>query len=243
MEPARLTPLALVARFGPHPATALGLALDSDEALGRWLVAACLLASQRDEARALRALSALEARGLREPAGLARSDPRELERLLAGAGAARPDRVAGLLWRASRALLEGSGGSLDRLAAGCEGLEALAARLAGLAPGLGRATLALFLQPLRERWPAAGELPLAPAARAAAVHLGWLRAGQDEEGEPGALRAALRREAPGVALADAEAALERLGRRACLRGRPERCLLGTGCPQMGLVSAGDTVLY
>jgi hypothetical protein len=90
--------------------------------------------------------------------------------------------------------------------------------------------VARFLRPLRERWPAAREVPLSPAARAAALHLGLLREGEDEEGEPGALRAALLRWPEAPALADAEAALARLGERACLRGRTARCPLGADCP-------------
>jgi adenine-specific DNA glycosylase len=62
------------------------------------------------------------------------------------------------------------------------------------------------------------------------VHLGLLREGQDLEGEPGALRAALRELGDPLDLADLEAALERLGARACLRNRPERCPLAEACP-------------
>ena len=106
----------------------------------------------------------------------------------------------------------------------------LAARLARLAPGVGTATVTRFLRPLRDRWPAAREIPLSAAARAAAVHLSLLREGEDEEGEPGALRSALLREADAPVLADVEAALGRLGERSCLRQRPARCPLGQACP-------------
>ena len=68
------------------------------------------------------------------------------------------------------------------------------------------------------------------AARAAALHLGWLAAGEDEAGEPGALRAWLRELPDAPPLADVEAALERLGAAACLREAVARCPLQARCP-------------
>ena len=121
-------------------------------------------------------------------------------------------------------------GSLDALARSTDGIEELARRLAGLAPGVGTATVARFLRPLRHRWPSAWEVPLTPAARAAAVHLGWIDEWADTEGEPGALAAFLRDEVEAPALADVEAALGRLGAAACRRNRTRRCPLEDGCP-------------
>ena len=60
--------------------------------------------------------------------------------------------------------------------------------------------------------------------------MGLLREGEDEEGEPGALRAALAAQPDAPSLSDAETALERLGRRACLRQRVRSCPLGGDCP-------------
>jgi hypothetical protein len=59
---------------------------------------------------------------------------------------------------------------------------------------------------------------------------------EDREGEPGALRAALRVDAAlraGAAppsLADVECALARIGAVACARGLSARCPLGDACP-------------
>ena len=72
---------------------------------------------------------------------------------------------------------------------------------------------------------------MSPATLAAADHLGWLQPGEDVDGEPGALRAVLAAQPEAPPLADVEAALDRLGRRACLRERPERCPLADTCPQ------------
>ena len=216
----------------------LGLDLDREEDRGRWLVAACLLAGRSDEAVALCGFRSLSAADLANPARITEAGFAPVERALSEAGSPQPERTAAKLVRACGALMERHDGSLDALAAGAEGAEDLAARLARLAPGIGAATVAAFLRPLRDRWPAAGEVPLSPAARAAAVHVGLLAEGEDEEGEPGALRAALAREPEAPALADVEAALSRLGRQACLRGRIDRCPLGAECParSSGLIS-------
>ena len=110
------------------------------------------------------------------------------------------------------------------------------ARLASLAPGFGAASVAGFLRPLRERWDQAREIPLHPAARAAAVHLGLLAEGEDTEGEPGALRAALGDDPAQPSLADAEFALTRIGRVACMKNRSNRCLLADACPLLAIGS-------
>jgi hypothetical protein len=226
------SPAALVDRLGGHPAGALGLDLDDARDAGRWLVAACLLAGRGEEARALRAFRGLEERGLAQPEVLAGTSAECVATVLAEAGAARPGPLATLLVRASIALAA-AGGSPEALARRAEGFEDLAADVARLAPGIGKATVLRFLQPFRDRWPAALETPLTPAARAAAVHLGLLGEGEDTEGEPGGLRAALSEIPDAPAPSDVEAALDRLGRRACLRGQTGRCPLADACPARG----------
>ena len=107
-----------------------------------------------------------------------------------------------------------------------DGLEALGGALAALAPGLGAATVTRFLAPLRALWPAAADLPVEPAVLAAGCHLGLLAEDQDLEGAAAVLVATSKGPDP----VDLEAALARLGRRACLRGRYARCPLGASCP-------------
>jgi hypothetical protein len=219
-----------VEQLGPHPATALGIDLADDGGLGHWFVAACLLAGRVSEPVAFRAFRSLARSQLAAPSAIAKADPVALTRVLAGAGYPRPELAAAKLARAATALEARHGGSLDALASDADGIEDLAARVARLAPGIGAGTVARFLRPLRDRWPTAREVPLSPAARAAALHLGLLREGEDEGGEPGVLRSALSRWTDVPALADVEAALARLGARACLRGRADRCPLGADCP-------------
>jgi hypothetical protein len=221
---------ALPERLGVHPARALGLDLGAPEDVARWFVAACLLAGRGTEARALEAFRELERCGLARIDRLSEADAARICSALERAGYRQPAAVARRLARAAASLAEAHGGSLEALAADADGFEALGADLARLASGLGGATILRFLRPLRGRWPSARDVPLAVPARAAAVHLGLLREDQDLEGEPGALRAALRGLGDPLDLADLEAMLERLGARACLRNRPERCPLAEACP-------------
>jgi hypothetical protein len=228
-----VTGAELVARLGPHPVRQWGLDLGSDADLARWLLAACLLAVRQDEDASAAARASLAAHGLDAPEALARAGAAPVAKALAAAGYPKPEITAARLVRASASLLEHHAGSLARLLSGADGLAEAGAALVGLAPGLGPATAAEILRPLRDRFAAAREVPLIAAARAAAVHVGLLRPGEDEEGEPGALRAALAREQAAPDLADVEAALTRLGRAACQRGSTARCPLGSDCPARG----------
>jgi hypothetical protein len=233
-----------VDRLGPHPATTVGLGPDpeDDGELTAWWMLACLLDTRRpgDEA-ALAAYRTFEARDALDPESWASTGPELLTAWLEEAGHPRAEAVAAVLWRGGRALVEHHGGSLVRLARECDDLEQLGGRLAALAPGFGRGAVARFLQPLRGAWAAAAELPLDPAARAAAVHLGWLDEGEDEESGPGTLltrlahmdESGLAPDDPQPRWVDVEAALGRLGRRACLRERVGRCPLGPACPRAG----------
>jgi len=220
----------LVERLGPHPVTTLGIDLDAAGGPERWLLAACLLAERGSQASALEAARRLAASGLGDPVACVGAGTARAQAILAAAHRSRPEATARRLARAGARLRERHGGSLATLASGADGLEELGARLAELAPGIGAATVLRFLRPLRERWPAARDVALDPAARAAARHLGWLAEGEDEEGAPGALLARLRVVSDAPPLEDIEAALGRLGTRSCRRERPERCPLADACP-------------
>ena len=230
MADERLGAAELIARFGGHPHGELGIDLETSDGLGRWLVAACLYGGRVDDEVAARAVRGLASAGLADPPRIAAATLEALEAHLAAAEYPASDVAARMIWRAGDSLVKRYGGSLETLANQSDQLEDLAAQLASLAPGFGAARVARFLRPLRDRWTVACEIPLPPAARAAAQHLGLLREGEDEEGEPGALRAALRNDPASPTLADAEYALERLGARACRRNRIAQCPLGESCP-------------
>ena len=215
--------------LGLHPVTRTGLDLEDDDSVHRWLVLACLLSGRTDPDSACRTADILAGKGLGSIECIAGTDPSDLTLALTQTRTPRPEAVAVRLVRVARGVLA-SGGSLAELAAECEGTQELGSRLVRLAPGLGAATVSGFLRPLRDLWSAAAEIPLHPAARAAALHLGLIGEGDDVDGEPGALRAALDAERRAPAFTDVEWALERLGRRSCARGLTGRCPLGRRCP-------------
>ena len=225
-------PTQLVAQLGGRESGSLGIPLRAgdDTAIGRWFAAACLASASAPRAR--HAFRALDAAGLSAPGALVSADLASVSAALEAVSFPKPPAIALKLMRAAAALGKRYGASFTRLAGEAEGLEDLAGRVAQLAPGVGAATAMRFLRELREIWPLADELPLTPAARAAAVHLGLLHEGEDVEGPPGALRAALAALPRAPELVDVDAALHRLGSAACLRGRVRRCPLGAACPAL-----------
>jgi hypothetical protein len=220
----------LVETLGGHASGRLGLDLDLARDRARWLAAARLLSERDAEERALGAARRLDTAVGTTPEALAAAGVERVAAALSEAGLRRAAQLAHVLCRAAASLAQRYDGDLERLAAGCLGLEELGSRLVALAPGLGTASVLRFLRPLRGVWSAARETPLAETAHAAAMHLGLSGSGADLEGEPSALRAACARHAPRVAFLDVEAALERLGARSCRSGRSARCPLGDACP-------------
>jgi hypothetical protein len=227
---------SLVELLGPHPATALGLDLDAedDASLGGWLVATVLLGGRTPEPLALEAWGRLAKEGLGTPTAIGEATPGAVEACLDGCRLPKSDSVAAVLTRVCRALVARYDGSIDRLAGESESLEDLAGRLSSLGAGFGRAAVFRFLTPLRDRWTPANDLPSSPAVCAAARDLGWMTEMQDEESAPASLARQLRNESGAADVQqpdprDVEAALDRLGRAACLRGRRDRCPLGEHC--------------
>lgn len=230
----------LLERLGGDFSHRLGLTLESedDRELESWLVASCLLGQRLDEAQVEAAF-----RALRETSGttlnqIVSVEPATLIQILASTGcknaAQEAAKLATKLKRAASSLELHYSGSLTRLARQAESSDDLAGRIAALASGIGAATVLHFLRPLREIWRLADEIPLHPAARAAALHLDLLHEGEDEDGAPSVLRARLSAanttSGQAIAFADLEAALLRLGQRTCLRGRKATCSMHDFCP-------------
>ena len=224
----------IVKKLGRHPATALGLALrrDAEDEIAAWLIASVLLGGRTKPTTAMASFRALAARGATRLDAIGNTPPGLLIGILEAAHHPGAESVVGLLQRLTRGLGKTPTATLSAIAAASDGLEDLGAKLSALASGFGAQRITRFLQPLRDSWPAAEELPLDAAACAAACHLGWI--GEDDA-DPSALRGFLASEeekegATPIPLADLEAALTKLGRRACRRGRFERCPLGDRCP-------------
>jgi endonuclease III len=227
----------LVQMLGGHPLAEFGLDPECDDDVDRWFVAACLFSGRVEGARALDAYRRLARAGLGDSAAIAHAGPEPVAAALAAAHYSRAELAAVRLARACTALVErwGAAGAGARLVDGADDLNDAGQRLVGLAPGIGPATALTFLRPLRDRFVAAREVPLSENARAAAAHLGLIGESEDAAGEPGALRTALADLEDPPTLADAEAALDALGRRACRRARSARCPLDDRCP----LRAGD----
>lgn len=198
----------LVDRLGGHPVGELGIELSAEGGPERWFVAACVLAERAPEKARTAALQALADARLASPEELAKAPPDRVFAVLAEANHPRAESLAHRLVRAGTRLGERHGGCFDVLAGECDDLEALGSRISALASGVGRATVLLFLRPLRERWSAAAEVPLDPKARRTAAAFGWLDE-DDEEGAQLTLRSRLSGEPDAPALADVEAALAR----------------------------------
>ena len=216
--------------LGVHPSHELQLDLATPAGRARWLAAARLLSARDAEPRALDAFRALDAAGLAAPDALAGAGPERVAAALRAAGLARPEPVGGravsrrrVARRELRRRSRGVGLGQPRP----RGARRPARRSRA---GPRRRDALALPAPAARRLERGARGAAGRAARAAAVHLGLLRAGEDLEGEPATLRAALARHAPELALADVEAALERLGARACRAGRLERCPLGDRCP-------------
>lgn len=229
----------LVSRLGAHPATRLGLDLDGDDAqLGAWLVACVLLGGRTREDAALAAFGRLRARAAHTPAAACALGPDGLQPLLEASAIPKSEAVAAVLFRVCRGLVRDYEGNVERLARRAESLEDLAARLGRLGAGFGGAGVMRFLTPLRQRWSLAHDLPASPAVAAAAEHLGLVADRSDVESAPAAIARWLRDEhappdVPAAGVRDVEAALDRLGRAACLRERSDRCPLDAACPRRG----------
>lgn len=206
----------LVERLGAHPATQLGLDLDTPRGLDRWLLMALLLGTRTPEAAALEGTRALLAAGLLDSGSL---DPDSVLVAMTSSPWKQAEVLAVRLARIAHNLA--ARGGVDALRAESDDLESLGTALTRLGPGLGNATVLRFLRPLRRRWAAASEVPHTPAALAAAVCLGWAMAGDQSFHLP--------HESPPEA--DVEAALERLGIASCRATTARHCPLGPRCPR------------
>ncbi len=228
--------LELISKLGGLLAPKLGIDLhsESDGSTARWFLIASLMGPQFGEDRIEKAYPLLCGAKLDTLQEILHAEPQSLISTLEAAGHPKPEANAAKLRRAAEALDSIYAGSFDRLAGEAESVEDLAGRIAALASGVGPATVLRFLRPLRDRWLLADEIPLDNVARSAAIHLKLIREGEDEEGSPGALRAAWNGIASSSSeetnFADLEAALTRLGQISCRRGRAAACPLPALCP-------------
>jgi hypothetical protein len=181
--------------------------LDPGE-LFRWFLASMLYGARITESVAGRTYGAFIDRGLTTPERIASADFADLLEIMAEGGYVRYDGITSRkVQGASVRLIEDYSGDLNRLHAAAADAGDLEARLQGFW-GVGPATCGIFLRELRGLWPKA-DPALGGFARLAADHLGI--------SDPAAFWKA--HTIAGYDIRHFEAALTRLGKSYCRRGR------------------------
>jgi hypothetical protein len=203
----------LLEKYQGRFARELGLDLKSGPAARQlWFLAAIFYGARISGVLAARTFRVFAAAGVDGPEAILAQGWDNLVVLLDRGGYARYDfKTATKLLRSMESLQDRYQGSLERLHEAAAAASDLERRLIELAPGIGPATVNIFLRELRGVWPKA-DPPLSPLAQAAAEHLDLLPRGLDPRS---ALRELERHwQAQPVAgwdFADLEAALVRRG--------------------------------
>ncbi len=204
---------ALLTRFQGRFAAALGLKVASGpEARQQWFLAAIFYGARISGVIAARTFRVFAANGVTSPEAILARGWEGLVALLDQGGYARYDyKTATKLLQVMASLQERYRGSLECLHEAAADPADLKRRLMELAPGIGPATVNIFLRELRGIWVKARP-PLSPLAQAGAVEAGLASRGLS----PGeALEEIVRhwqaQPLPGYDFADLEAALVRLG--------------------------------
>jgi len=204
---------ALLEKYRGSFARELGLDLNSGpEARQQWFLAAVLFGAPISGVLAARTFRVFLAAGVYSPAAILAQGWDNLVTLLDQGGYARYDfKTATKLLQVMESLQQYEQPSLESLQAAASGAQDLERRLRELAPGIGPATVNIFLRELRGIWPKA-DPDLSPLAQAAAEQAGLLPRGLNPREALLHLQRRWETEpAPGFDFADLEAALVRLG--------------------------------
>ena len=196
--------------YGDLFSARLGIALaglDSGE-LFRWFLASMLFGARITESVAARTFLAFLEHGLATPDRIVRANFSELLQIMAEGGYVRYDGITSRkVQEAAAKLLQDYGGDLNSLLAAAQDAHDFEARIQDF-KGVGPTTAGIFLRELRGLWPKANP-PLGDLARLAAAHL--------EIADPVSFWK--RHTVPGHDYRNFEAALTRLGKNFCRRGR------------------------
>ena len=202
----------------------LGLDLKSGPAARQlWFLAAIFYGARISGVLAARTFRVFAAAGVSGPEAIRAQGWDNLVVLLDRGGYARYDfKTATKLLRIMESLQDRYRGSLERLHEAAADAADLERRIMDLAPGIGPATVNIFLRELRGVWPKA-DPPLGSLAQAAAAHLDLLPRGLDPRS---ALRELQRhwqaQPVPNRDFADLEAALVHLGLELRHKGRKDK---------------------
>ena len=159
-------------------ATELGIAVKAGpQERQKWFLAAILYGARISGKLAARAYQVFASRGIYTPEAILGEGWDHLVTLLDAGGYARYDfKTATKLLAVMASLKEQYQGSLERLHEAAAAGPDLERRLQALAPGIGPATVNIFLRELRGVW-AKATPPLSPLAQLAGEHLGLLTPG------------------------------------------------------------------
>src|SRR5208283_462709 len=217
---------ALLTRFKGRFAGELGLEVSSGpEARQQWFLAAIFYGARISGLLAARTFRVFAAAGVTSPEAVLARGWDGLVALLDQGGYTRYDfKTATKLLQAMASLQERYQGSLERLHEVAADPADLERRIMELAPGIGPATVNIFLRELRGVWVKAA--PLSPLAQAAAAKSGLTPRGLSPREALEELDRHWQAQAlPGHDFADLEAALVRLGLE-LRRGRRRKVGLG-----------------
>lgn len=212
----------VLVRFGGRFAAELGIDLRSGpEARQQWFLAAIFYGARISGNLAARTYRVFAARQIYTPESILAQGWDNLVVLLDEGGYTRYDfKTATKLLKAMETLQEQYQGSLERLHEVSRDYEDLEGRLRALAPGIGPATVNIFLRELRGIW-AKATPALSSLAQQAAEHLGLLEPGLSPEEALKTLESQWQTRRPkGYDFADLEAALVRQGREWRRQQRP-----------------------
>lgn len=213
----------LITTLGGRFSRELGIDLSSADSreLSRWFLASKLFGARISTVIAIRTFREFDQRGAVTPGSILETGWDGLVAILDAGSYVRYDfSTATKLLAIMEDLERLYGGDLNRLHDAALDEADLERRLAGLGKGIGEVTVNIFLRELRGVWPKARPA-LSPLARLAAGHLGLIRG----KGDPLAiLEERWRAErVEGLDFGDFEAALVRLGKDYCKKGRHGDC--------------------
>jgi hypothetical protein len=203
----------LLAKYKGRFAGELGLDLKSEPAARQqWFLAAILYGARISGVLAARTFRVFSKAAVFTPEAILAQGWDNLVALLDQGGYTRYDfKTATKLLKIMESLQDRYQGSLERLHEAAADREDLERRIMDLAPGIGPATVNIFLRELRGVWPKA-DPPLSSLAQDAAEHLNLLPRGLDPREALRELeRYSQAHPAPDYDFADLEAALVRLG--------------------------------
>jgi endonuclease III len=222
----------LLAGIGGKFSRELGIDLAGNDAaeIFKWFLAAKLFGARISTVIAMRTFREFERHGAATPEGILATGWDGLVAILDAGGYVRYDfSTATRLLAIMETLTRSYGGDLNALHERAQDSTDLERLLKGLGTGIGEVTVNIFLRELRSVWSKARPT-LSPLARLAASHLGLVGPGEEAlvvleslwSKQPVAERD----------FCDFEAALIRLGKDYCKKGRPDDCPFRDVCARV-----------